>query len=98
MKRLAKTALVVTLSLSATLVLMLFRGCAVLMPGASFKGPLPVLEPAQPSTTDQLRSDVQALAGRIGERNVTHPDQLAAAEDFLAASLSKAGYRVQWQT
>jgi hypothetical protein len=72
--------------------------CAVLMPGDSFKGPLPVLKAEQSSTADQLRTDVQVLAGRIGERNVAHPDQLAAAEDYLAASLAKAGYQVQWQT
>ncbi len=72
--------------------------CAVLMPGDSFKGELPILKPEQTSTTEQLRADVQVLAGRIGERNVAHPDQLAAAEDFVAASLAKAGYQVQWQT
>jgi hypothetical protein len=72
--------------------------CSVLMPGDSFKGALPVLRPEQASTADQLRTDVQALAGRIGERNVAHPDQLAAAEDFLAASLAKAGYKTDWQT
>jgi hypothetical protein len=45
-----------------------------------------------------MRADVQVLAGRIWERNVAHPEQLAAAEDFLAAALGKAGYRVEWQT
>src|SRR4051794_30736001 len=70
--------------------------CAVLMPGDSFKGPLPIITNPQLSTADELRADVQALAGRIGERNVDHPDKLAAAEDFLAASLAKAGCKVTW--
>lgn len=72
--------------------------CAVLMPGDSFKGPLPTITPVQAALKDALRDDVQALAGRIGERNVFNPGKLAAAEDFLTASLARAGYRVEWQT
>jgi hypothetical protein len=98
MKRLTRRILTISAIGLAGVAALSLTHCAVLMPGDSFKGPLPVLMPVQASTADQLRADVQVLAGRIGERNVAHPDQLAAAEDYLAASLGKAGYQVQWQT
>ena len=68
--------------------------CAVRMPGKSFSGPLPAMQPAQLTLADQLRADVEVLAGRIGERHTGKPANLAAAEDFLVASLVRAGYRV----
>lgn len=85
-------------TLFSLIAIVLVPACTAIMPGDSFRGELPVISDAQRSTSDQLRSDVQALAGRIGERNVFHPDAYAAAEDFLAASLARAGYRVEWQT
>src|SRR5881394_2808023 len=98
MKRLASRVLVISAVIFAGAGALSLCHCAVLMPGDSFKGPLPVLMLDQGGTAVQLRADVQVLAGRIGERNVAHPGQLAAAEDYLAASLGKAGYQVQWQT
>ncbi len=73
-------------------------GCTMHMPGDSWTGPLPALSTEQDTLAAELRADVDNLAGRIGERNVFHPDHLKAAEDFLAASLARAGYRVRWQT
>lgn len=75
---------------------LLFVHCAVNMPGQTHRGPLPPATPAQVSLADQLRADVTVLAERIGERNVFHPERLAAAEDFLGASLAKSGYSVRW--
>ncbi len=72
--------------------------CAVLMPGDNFEGELPLLTPAQQSLSQRLREDVHQLAGIIGERNLAHPAQLKAAENYLAASLARAGYQVHWQT
>lgn len=73
------------------------RGCITThMPGKSFSGVLPAPTPAQVTLTEQLRSDVQTLAGTIGERNLGKPEQLKAAEDFAAASLARAGYTVKW--
>ncbi len=72
-------------------------GCTMHMPGESWAGPLPALSTEQDTLAAELRADIQHLAGRIGERNVFHPDHLKAAEDFLAASLARAGYRVRWQ-
>jgi Zn-dependent M28 family amino/carboxypeptidase len=42
---------------------------------------------------DALRRDVEKLAGEIGERNVWRYQALAAAADFLEASLAKSGYQ-----
>lgn len=93
-----RVRLVVALAICTGAVLFAFSRCSVMMPGDSFKGPLPTITPAQLSLSEELRQDVQVLAGRIGERNVFKPHQLAAAEDYLAAQLARAGYKVEWQT
>src|ERR1051326_3584197 len=98
MNHLARSVLNFSAGLIGGVVCLSMCRCSVLMPGDSFRGQLPLVKPEQASTADQLRADVQVLAGRIGERNVFNPDKLAAAEDFCAASLGKAGYQVQWQT
>jgi hypothetical protein len=42
---------------------------------------------------EELRADVQKLAGEIGERNMWHYPQLNAAADFIEDSFSRAGLR-----
>ena len=64
------------------------------MPGESFRGPLPPLSAAQAVLRDELRRDVEALAGDIGERNVFLPEKLAAALELLEGALREAGYDV----
>lgn len=71
--------------------------CAISMPGRSHAGPLPALSAMQLSLADELRADVEMLAGTIGERNVFHPEKLAAAEAYLTAELARAGYTVNKQ-
>ena len=39
----------------------------------------------------ELKADVQALAGDIGERNMSHYPQLLAAADFIESSLARSG-------
>jgi len=68
------------------------------MPGESFRGPLPEATPTQASLTGQLRSDVYMLAGTIGERNLGCPDKLKQAEEYLAGSLTRAGYPIHRNT
>lgn len=46
----------------------------------------------------RLRRHVAVLAGDIGERNVGRPDALHAAEAYVAAELSAAGFAVARQT
>lgn len=67
------------------------------MPGKSFDGPLPPPTEAQQSLADQMRADLQVLAGDIGERNAFNVKNLNAAADFLENSLAQAGYEVQRQ-
>ena len=88
-----RTALLTTLCLAASLL----AGCTLHMPGRTFEGHLPTTTPAQTTLADQLRDDVFTLAGTIGERNLSKPEQLRQAESFLAASLARMGYTVRWK-
>ncbi len=70
----------------------------IIMPGRSYRGPLPELTDAQAILRDALKWDVAVLAGEIGERNVLfHYDNLRAAAKFIEGSLREAGYEVQAQ-
>ncbi len=53
------------------------------MPGRSASGSVPPLTPEELALRDELRADVQTLAGEIGERNLEHYDKLIAAADFI---------------
>ncbi|HYE63380.1 MAG TPA: M28 family peptidase [Phycisphaerales bacterium] len=97
-KRGRRVKLLIAAAVCVAAVLFASTRCSVMMPGDSFKGPLPAITPVQLSLAEEMRRDVQVLAGRIGERNVFQPHKLAAAEDYIAAQLAKAGYRVEWQT
>jgi Zn-dependent M28 family amino/carboxypeptidase len=44
---------------------------------------------------EELRANVQKLAGEIGERNMWHHTQLNAAADFIEDSFSRAGLRTR---
>lgn len=68
------------------------------MPGKSYQGPLPALTTEEDRVKNELKRDLQTIAGDIGERHVDRYDQLVATADFLEASLVKAGYSVQRQT
>jgi hypothetical protein len=69
----------------------------VLMPGRSFRGPLPPPTAQEVSLSAELRRDVVKLAGEIGERNVMEPKPLWAAESWLHSELERAGYVCQRQ-
>ena len=64
------------------------------MPGknVSKAGPL---SPDEVLLREELRADVQKLAGEIGERNMPHHAQLNAAADFIEDSFSRAGLRTR---
>jgi Zn-dependent M28 family amino/carboxypeptidase len=68
------------------------------MPGASHRGPLSPLTGEERALVAPLRRDVEMLAGRIGERNLEHPEALAAAARFLRESVEAAGYPVTRDT
>lgn len=62
------------------------------MPGKNISMAAP-LSPDEVALREELRADVQKLAGEIGERNMPHYSQLNAAVDFLEDSFSRAGLR-----
>ena len=64
------------------------------MPGknVSKAGPL---SPDEIVLREELRANVQKLAGEIGERNMWHHTQLNAAADFIEDSFSRAGLRTR---
>jgi hypothetical protein len=53
------------------------------MPGRTFAGPLPPLSPHERTLRDELKADLDHLAGTIGERNLAHPARLALAADWI---------------
>ena len=64
------------------------------MPGknVSKAGPL---SPDEIALREELRANVQKLAGEIGERNMWHYAQLNAAADLIEDSFSRAGLRTR---
>ncbi len=67
------------------------------MPGKNISMAAP-LSPDEVTLRDELRRDVQKLAGDIGERNMWHYPQLDAAVDFIEDSFSRAGLRPRRDT
>src|SRR5690348_11201731 len=51
------------------------------------------LSPDETALREELRKDVQQLAGGIGERNMSHYAELNAAADFIEKSFSRADLR-----
>ncbi|HEV3410545.1 MAG TPA: M28 family peptidase [Chthoniobacterales bacterium] len=68
------------------------EGSDVRMPGKSFKGPPPPLTAEEEKLRDELRADVQTLAGEIGERNVQRYGQLQLAASFIEKAFADAGF------
>lgn len=67
------------------------------MPKDPFRGPLPSLTPEERTLEQELHMHVQELAGRIGERNLFRPTQLAKAATYLRTILAGLGYQVRRQ-
>ena len=67
------------------------------MPGKNISTAAP-LSPDEVVLREELRADVQKLAGEIGERNMWHYPQLNAAVDFIEDSFSRAGLRPRRDT
>jgi Peptidase family M28 len=56
------------------------------------------LSPAEITLREELRADVQTLAGQIGERNMVRYPQLMAAADFIEKSFSSGGLQPRRDT
>jgi hypothetical protein len=86
------TALRITIVIAAVLVLLWWFGMRMPGKNVSKAGPL---SPDEVVLREDLRANVQKLAGEIGERNMWHHAQLNAAADFIEDSFSRAGLRTQ---
>jgi hypothetical protein len=88
LRRILLSALRIAIAVAAVLALLWWFG--VKMPGKSISKAAP-LSPDEVALREELRADVQKLAGEIGERNMWHYAQLNAAADFIEDSFSGAG-------
>ena len=82
----------VTIAVVAVLVLLWWLGMR--MPGKNISKAGP-LSPDEVALREELRANVQKLAGEIGERNMWHYAALNAAADFIEDSFSRAGLRTR---
>ena len=85
-------ALRITIVVAAVLVLVWWFGMRMPGKNVSKAGPL---SPDEVVLREELRANVQKLAGEIGERNMRHYAQLNAAADFIEDSFSQAGLRTR---
>jgi hypothetical protein len=80
------------ISIAVVAVLILLWWFEMRMPGKTVSK-AGLLSPDEMALREELRADVQKLAGEIGERNMWHYAQLNAAADFIEDSFSHAGLR-----
>jgi hypothetical protein len=88
LKRILFSALRVLIAVVAVVALLWWFGMR--MPGKNISKVAPLL-PDEVTLREELRADVQKLAGEICERNMWHYAQLNAAVDFIEDSFSRAG-------
>ncbi len=67
------------------------------MPGESFAGPLPPLDPEATDLSEALQRHVVRLADEIGDRNLRRYPQLIQAANYIESQLRSAGYEVSRQ-
>jgi hypothetical protein len=87
-KRILFSVLRIAIAVAALFALLWWFG--VRMPGKNVFKTAP-LSSDELALREELRADVQKLAGEIGERNMWHYTQLNAAADFIEDSFSRAG-------
>jgi hypothetical protein len=90
--KILSSALRIAIVVAAVLVLLWWFGMRMPGKNVSKAGPL---SPDEIALREELRANVQKLAGEIGERNVLHYAQLNAAADFIEGSFSRAGLRTR---
>jgi hypothetical protein len=84
-----------TIAVAAVLVLLWWFGMRMPGKNVSKAGPL---SPDEVVLREELRANVQKLAGELGERNMWHYAQLNAAADFIEDSFSRGGLRTRRDT
>src|SRR5438270_4164669 len=90
LRSLVFSVLRITIVVVAVLLLLWWFGMRMPGKNVSKAGPL---SPDEVVLREELRADVQKLAGEIGERNMWRYAQLNAAADFIEDSFSRAGLR-----
>ncbi len=93
--RLLFSLLGIALAVGALLLLLWWLGMR--MPGENLSK-RPPLSAEEMALRDELRADVEKLAGEIGERNMWHYARLSAAAEFIHDSFSRAGLRPRRDT
>src|SRR6266480_3669469 len=88
LRSLVFSALRIAIAVAAILALLWWFGMR--MPGKNISKAAP-LSPGEITLREELRADVQKLAGEIGERNMWHYAELNAAADFIENSFSRTG-------
>src|SRR5947199_9719419 len=88
LSKISLSALRITIAVAAILALLWWFGMR--MPGKNILKAAS-LSPDEVTLREELRADVQKLAGEIGERNMWRYPQLNAATDFIENSFSRAG-------
>jgi Zn-dependent M28 family amino/carboxypeptidase len=94
-RRLLLSCLRITIAVAA--VFAVFWWFGVRMPGKNVSSAA-ALSPEEIVLREELRADVQMLAGQIGERNMAHYPQLNAAADFIESSFARAGLQPRRDT
>jgi hypothetical protein len=92
LRSLVFSALRITIVVVAILVLLWWFGMRMPGKNVSAAGPL---SPDEVVLREELRANVQKLAGEIGERNMWHYAQLNAAADFIEDFFSRTGLRTR---
>ena len=88
MRKILFSALRVTIAVIAVFALLWWFGIRMPQKNPSHAA---TLSRSDIALRDELKQDVQHLAGDIGERNLSHYPQLNAAADFIEKSFVEAG-------
>ncbi|HEY7547461.1 MAG TPA: M28 family peptidase [Blastocatellia bacterium] len=70
----------------------------IAMPGRSYSGQFQSLSGDEAEIRDNLKTRVETLAGKIGERNLHRYESLKASEEYIRSSLASLGYQVAEQS
>ena len=94
-RRFLLSCFLIALAIAAIISILWLLG--IKMPGKNISNTAE-LSPAEIILREELRADVQKLAGEIGERNMDRYPQLMAAADFIEKSFSSAGLQPRRDT
>ncbi|MBS1957020.1 MAG: M28 family peptidase [Cyanobacteria bacterium SZAS-4] len=97
MNQKAKYSIICAVIVLGTMAAFYWRVTWHLMPGQSFKGPLPGLSSEESAWRDFLSGHLDVLANQIGERNSKKYSALQKAADYITQQFKKLGYEPKFQ-